>query len=367
MKKKESDLFVFGAWFGQKFADNPKYLFLEFLANGKNAYWITKNEAVYKEMQDAGLPVLMSNSEQGRSVCARAKYIFICTSVRDVNEFCIGGAIIINLWHGVTYKKVMYDDDMNNSHLSLKNKVYDLITSIPYRKSYIVTTSLIESKILGGAFRLPDKNVLMFGQPRNDVFFNGGVSRTKYTDIFYDMAIVYMPTHRNEGKVTIDINRIFDLERLQEFCEKNNAVFIIKKHFYHKDEVTDLGKYSRILDLTLQQIDTQELLYNADILISDYSSVYIDYLLMNRPVVFYPYDYEDYEMNDREFYFSYNDITPGPKIHSYSDLQATLEEIVKNPHMYQKDICRVRDMFFDASNQGPVAHKFIEFVDNCSG
>ena len=74
--------------------------------------------------------------------------------------------------------------------------------------------------------------------------------------------------------------------------------------------------------------DIQPLLKLSDVLITDYSSVYVDYLLLDRPVIFFPYDYEKYIQKDRDLLFDYDWITPGPKCYSQDELQKTLSDCI---------------------------------------
>lgn len=74
-------------------------------------------------------------------------------------------------------------------------------------------------------------------------------------------------------------------------------------------------------------MDIQELLMDTDLLITDYSSTYIDYLLLDRPMVFYDFDYQDYLRTDREMYYDYDDVTPGYKAETFGQLLDELDLI----------------------------------------
>ena len=68
----------------------------------------------------------------------------------------------------------------------------------------------------------------------------------------------------------------------------------------------------------------------SDLLITDYSSIFFDFLLLDRPIIFFAYDLEDYLQNDRNMYFNYDSMTPGAKCRTYDELELQLEQIVKN-------------------------------------
>ena len=366
--KKDENLYVFGSWFGEKFADNSKYLYLYFLRNGKNAIWITKNTCVYNQLKADNLPVAMAYSKEGRRYCRRAKYVFVCTGGNDLNENWIGGAICIDLLHGVPLKKVMYDDEVNRKLLTKKFKLHSILTKLPLKKYYAVSTSTTLTRILQNALRVKEEQIIQFGLPRNDCFFDGTLKKQKYSNVPYSKLIAYMPTHRNTGKTPISIERLFDLEKLNRFCAENGILFVIKKHFYHNSEVTDTGALSNIVDLTGQQIDTQELLYNTDLLISDYSGVFIDYMLLDRPIIFYAYDYDHYLETDRNLYFPYEDTAPGYIVSTFDDLFVKMCDVVKGGYAVLERHYQIKEMFFDKENQRIVCPKYMNFVcknENC--
>ena len=89
---------------------------------------------------------------------------------------------------------------------------------------------------------------------------------------------------------------------------------------------------SCFVDLTAKDFDPQELLFISDLLITDYSSCYIDYLLLKRPVIFYFYD--SYETEDNELYFT-------PQDHKVGDVCYSEEELlgsIQNPRYFDSDL-----------------------------
>lgn len=360
-KNKDEDLYVFGSWFGKKFADNPKYLYLYFLSQGMNAVWITQSIDVYEDLIARKMPVFMENSEEGKRACQTAKYAFYCVSPSDISERYIGGAVMMDLWHGLPFKKVMRDDNINYRK-NFRFRIWDILTRIPKGNMYLFTSSDGVSRIYKHAFNLSDDRILQYGQPRNDAFFNGLLEKKKYSDIPYKKVISYMPTHRNEGHTPIDCSTIFDLKKINDFCKENEILFIIKKHFYHKSEQTELEGYSNIIDLTNSDIDTQELLYNTDLLICDYSSTFIDYLLLDRPIVFYCFDYEQYLSIDRGMYFDYESVTPGAKVQKCDELIVQLDRYINDQYDYSDIHNKVKNMFYAEENQHIVSDRILNMV-----
>ncbi len=80
----------------------------------------------------------------------------------------------------------------------------------------------------------------------------------------------------------------------------------------------------------------------ADVLITDYSSVYFDFLLLNKPIIFYPYDYDEYVKYCRRFYFDYFSFTPGEKAYTIKDLLLALKSCLASSTEYMKHFERER-------------------------
>ena len=366
-RKRDPNLMLFGAWFGKKYDDNPRYLFEYVVENCPEikAVWMTADAGIYQKLKNQNLPVCMCDTPEGQDLAKRAKYVFTATGRIDIGEENmqhLGGAYYINLWHGLPLKKIMYDDVYAaSSKIDLKYYVRALIEKIPYRHYYVVSTSNVITNIYKSAFRVNRSQILQLGQPRNDRFFRNdeNVYRTRFSG---KQIILYMPTHRNEGAVPMDMEKLLDLERLNAICKENNAVFLIKKHFYHGGEPDVTQKYDCIFDITNEVTESQNLLDAAAVLITDYSSCYIDYLLLDRPIIFYNFDAENYQKNDRQLYFAYDDVTPGGKCHTYESFESHLTQILAGQDPYAAERKTVRDLFYCEQAQKSVSATIIEKV-----
>lgn len=355
---------VFGAWLGDKFADNSKALFLEAQERKELIpIWIARQKAVVEEVRSEGYKAYTWFSPLGIWYQLRAKYAVMSNGISDFKHAFLGRAVFINLWHGVPLKKVGYDDYYEKNWDSKKQAFRDRIINVPLGKQYVVATSGTIAKIYESAFRVPKERILCLGQPRNDVFYENISEEEEDSKEEKRKTILYAPTHRKEGKHKIQLEQIFDLRVLNEFCEKNKYDFLVKKHFYHREEKEELREYSRIIDITDKVCDTQELLMKTDILITDYSSIYIDYLLLDRPLLFYYYDYEDYLREDREMYFEYDRVTPGQKAKNFEELMDALEIIHSHGPSYQgAEREEVRNLFYCKAGQNVVGGKLLDMI-----
>ncbi|MEN2767360.1 CDP-glycerol glycerophosphotransferase family protein [Ornithinibacillus xuwenensis] len=367
---KKSDLVVFGGESGQGFRGNTKYIFIEMNKNEAiTCIWITKNHQVIQQMSQLGYEVYRHHSLKGMYYQLRAKLIVHSHSINDdFEKALLGGAIAYNTWHGVGLKKVW---GANKSTFSYKilhetNKVKRFFGKFVVRanlagKNYVVSTSPRVSSYYPETFLVSKENVLELGQVRNDVFFKETEEDLEIPEwIRSEKVIMYMPTHRKFGKLETDINLVFDFDKLNKLCKEKGYKFLVKRHMYSTGQVPEI--YENIIDISNSTYDPQLLLKYTDILITDYSSCYTDYLLLNRPVLFYSYDLDLYLKKSNEMYFNYFDVTPGPKVNDFTALMQELNQSMEAPELFEEDRKRVLNIFYSEENQKEVLQKQLDYL-----
>lgn len=367
LNPRDKNLWLYGAWFGKKYIDNTKYFFISNCRekDGIRHVWITDDVTIKNELNSQGYECYLKDSPEGKKLQMQAG-VFVCTQgVSDFNKYLVNNAVIINLWHGIPLKKILHDDKIAATQKrTIKSKIYHLIMDHNGNETYVVSSSDRITEIYRSAFQKDIEHILQFGQPRNDIFYDTTLIDTKMSMWKNKKAIVYMPTHRLEGRTEIDVAKLFNLDKLDAFCEKNNCVFVIKKHFYHRNEkVAGIERYRNIIDITTTAVDPQILLKNTDLLICDYSSAYIDFLLLDRPIVFYNYDLENYLVEDREMYFDYDEVAPGPQVRTFDELYDVLQhEVVEKKDTYKTERDRVRNVFYAPEAQRAVGTLLYEKI-----
>ena len=205
-------MIIFGAWFGQKYEDNSRALYEYVINNRKDikAVWITANKDLLDKMKSLGYPVYLNTSWKAKFYALRAMYFIsvVMYECRDAGfnlARYMGGVIIINLWHGVPLKKIAYDDVRHNQLMNTRRRrLIRFFERFPYRKTYHIATSPRIVEIYKSCFRSDNKHVLNLGQARNDYFYtqHENTIRKKYKG---KKLILYMPTHRKEGKTLMNI------------------------------------------------------------------------------------------------------------------------------------------------------------------
>ncbi len=168
--------------------------------------------------------------------------------------------------------------------------------------SYVFSTSERVSSYYPETFMTDADKIIELGQARNDVFYYDSAEDEQVPEYMKENKIItYMPTHRNHGKGDKSIQQVFRFQRLNQFCKDNGYLFIVKRHMYSKGKIpTNL---SHIKDISHTNIDPQLVLKYTNILITDYSSCYTDFLLLNRPVLFLLLRLREISVNVKRYVF----------------------------------------------------------------
>lgn len=331
---------VFGSHDGANYGDNSKYLF-EFI-NKKHedidAIWITRSFKVIKELRNKGYKAFHNFSITGMWITFTAEVVMFCISRNDVLfVWPKKHRKIVNLFHGMPMKKIIYDHPPHHpQNANLKSKIWNKFVVMFKHEdlAMLPVTSEFFKNIFRTAFN--NCNIFITGQPRTDVFFEWKKESIKEKLGFKvdEFIVTYMPTHRAYGSGLMN-PRIFENnpQAIQYFSENNiKIVWKFHRNMYKRYEPNKSGYGDTFADLTPNNIDPQELIFISDIMITDYSSCYVDFLLLNRPVIFYFYD--KYEEDDNQLYFSPQDHNVGEICYSETQL---LNSIIK-PRLPETDL-----------------------------
>lgn len=334
---KNKSIWVFGAWFGNSFSDNPKYMFKyvkSLSSNEINPIWITKNSKLVLELQAQGINAYYHNSFTGIYYQIVSKVVFVGHSISsDLNPWFVGfNTKRVQLWHGIPLKKIGFDDHIFTSKQTLIQK-YPKLFSLLTNDSYDLVTSTGEtcSKLFSSAFNIPLNKIVSTGFPRNDVFNSVKVEREKNSAY----KVIYMPTFRGNIGAEFDLFEAFgfEIDKLDLIFEKENIELDIRAHPANKPSSFLVSKISKSKRINISTVsDIYEEIGSYDCLITDYSSIMFDFAITGKPILFAPFDLDDYLEKDREIYFAYDDITSGVY---YSNWELLLVGIL-NTKNYQK-------------------------------
>lgn len=249
--------------------------------------------------------------------------------------------LIINLWHGVPLKKIaLLDPNLKKTARIYFKKIFS------ENYTCILTTSHELIPLMARSFAVSEDKIKVWGQPRNDGLFQKNDCRKILGQLFPDLpeytkTVLYAPTFRDYGQVQLFPFKDFDQEQLEAFLEEKNMLLFIRTHVAEQGSAAPyLGKRIRFLG-NEQAEDVTGILNIFDCLITDYSSIYIDYLLTDKPMIFLPYDRQQY-LDGRGMNFDYDDVTPGPKPETFNDF---LNALSPKEDFWKSERTRVNRLF----------------------
>jgi CDP-ribitol ribitolphosphotransferase / teichoic acid ribitol-phosphate polymerase len=229
---------------------------------------------------------------------------------------------MVILWHAATtIKTIGYSRIGRPRSLDPWSLTYKTLT-------YAIANGDHDVPIFAEAFGIPEERVVPTGHPRLDRFFDEAYRARAVQSTLEDfpeargrMVILFAPTWRyaaadwrNPGTGpagrTYDLS-VLDYARLYDVCVEKDAVFIIRLHPSVSRPLGIPTAYrDRILDGSTTVMDAPDLLFVTDLLITDYSSIVLEYSIQRRPVLLFPYDLAEYQA-DRDVYAPYEEFAPG--------------------------------------------------------
>ena len=357
---------VFESSVAEQYADAPRSIFQKLVIKypNKKYIWIS-NKKIYN------LPYNCKVVER----FSWDYYYYLATSKYWVNNqnfpFYITKrkpTIYLQTWHGTPLKKMLFDLD------NVYGRDEGYIKRVEQAKNqwtYLLSQSTYASEKFRSAFDY-DGNILELGYPRNDLLINEvdndslkNKIKTKISVPSYKKIVLYAPTFRDNSekignKFTMDL--AIDFDRFMNQVP-DDYILLLRLHVLVKKNITIDEKYKdRILDVS-NYTDIQELFLISDILITDYSSVFFDFINLQRPILFYAYDLDSYKDDIRGFYMNYEEEVPGPIIQTEDALYhaiRNIEKIKKDYHQKMKNFLHI----YAPKDNGKATQRVIDKVFN---
>ncbi|WP_186777371.1 bifunctional glycosyltransferase/CDP-glycerol:glycerophosphate glycerophosphotransferase [Streptomyces salinarius] len=238
----------------------------------------------------------------------------------------------IQTWHGSALKRMGFDEPKYRIMPEHEQRAYQQAID---RFDHFVVRGEHDERTLARAYRIPEEKLLRTGYPRNDALVRARDSAppapatqelAERLGIRRDRPVVlYAPTFRtqDDGKVR-KFEFPFDVEKFaQRFGDR--YTLLIRTH-YLNDVALPPSVAGRVVNVS-EEPDIAPALLLSDVLITDYSSVMFDYALLQRPMVFYTYDWDSYVENSRGTYFDLKEQAPGPVVATEDELFAVLADL----------------------------------------
>ena len=334
---------VFASDFGNMYRESAKYLF-EYMLSEHSDYFCTYvviNRNVYKEIVSKGYPVVLNYSLKGILAIARADVVFTTQTSHDMwYAYRKKNRHYYYLNHGQSLKKQMAALTDNYKSSLGSDKGLTLSLKQLFHKSLLSDISINDSEFISAnsKFFIPflkksygdEMKIKILGMPRNDALFrHEEMKKEKWLEgMDGKKVITYMPTHRRYGKGSLTPTPFANRPDIQEWMREHNCILLMKQHPNMASKLKEGCNTDVILDITNKGLDPQVIIYHTDVLISDYSSVWLDFLLLRRPLITYIYD--DFENEDAGLNIDIKKDAPGYLCYSEEELYQTLKKIMSN-------------------------------------
>ena len=367
---KQDNLILFVGKGEGEFSGNIKYMYA-FLnegghKNGVEYYFLTSNQKLYETLKEEHLPAILYPGIKAFKILWKANVAFVDTNrwQHEFKYFFLIRSHVVQLWHGPPIKEIgsrAYSADKFLRWQKIPILIYSFLRNrIESRYTYSMVccpSNFYIQKVFKNIFKAD--HFLNAGQPRNDRFQSKVLSinadhktigRIKDRKQGGYHIIYYLPTFREGESVPL---KDIDFDRLAAFAKESKCIWLLKLH--PNVNIGNNPELSGLLDsgdngilLYDQNADIHCCLDLADILVTDYSSVYMDFLFFDKPILFFNYDYEQYTQNTRNLAFDYKQWAPGPKCENQDRLENTLKDILaENKDLFSEKRREIFQIVFD--------------------
>jgi len=346
--KIDNKTVVFNAFNGKSYTCTPKAVYEYMLKNDKykeyNFIWVAKNPEEFEFLKsNPNTTVVKDRSKEYDVALAKAKY-WICNYriydyISPKKE-----QVYVQCWHGTPLKRLGYDleNASSNAMNSFEEICYKYRTDAE-RFKYILSPSAFASEKFASAWNLKKTNqmdkIVEVGYPRNDFLINhtvDDIARVKENlGIPAEKKILlYAPTWRDNqyaAGLGYTYSNTVDFDKMKEKLG-DDWIVLFRAHYLVANSF-DFKKYEGFVYDASSYGDINELYVIADVLMTDYSSVFFDYANLKKPVIFYMYDLQLYANDLRGFYISLDEL-PGPIVETEEDM---LEKLVTVDQWFRYD------------------------------
>lgn len=324
----------------EDFSDNPRALYEYMIERGYNEKyeitWLFEFDENYRDLNTPNVKsVKMHDAFGQRSADSyretlTAEYVFFSHNVNWAKNFRPEQKYI-ELWHGCGYK----------GRQPGESRVIQF--------DYCVTTGPKYARELTTHYLCSADKLKPLGYPRNDWFKTHKTQADRYakgilSETGADKLVIWMPTFRKSrvARISTDtgaadlglplIDSQDDLRQLDEICRENNVVILVKTHVLDEDSALSYDglaniRYADNRLLKQENVNLYELLACSDSLLTDYSSVAIDYLLLDRPIGFILSDFEEYDKVRGWCYDNVRDYMPGSHIYDFGQIEKYIRDV----------------------------------------
>ena len=354
---------------------NNRILFIHESSSGSNTYALLKhaNEGITKKydiisIYDSEPKTIIDFVKKYRLLSSAKLIITTHSSYKPSRK-----NIHLQLWHGALIKK-------NGVMLGTADKNMFGSRNTWRKADYIMSYSQTYTTFMNACMVTDPNKFIVTGAPRNDFLYSAD-GKSKMSKIFgneikdYNI-IFFMPTF-SENKASMEEgNKLFNfdefsLKNFDQFLEKNKCKLVFKPH-PHEEKIVlkhfldnNLNNFLilRNSDLFENHFDLYELINASKILITDHSSVFYDFLLLDRPIVFTPVDDDSYHESRGFLVESFKSWAPGPMAFNQDELQFEISKCISDKDYYSEKRAWIRNLNHRYKD-GQSSERLWRFIDN---
>jgi CDP-glycerol glycerophosphotransferase len=333
-------LVVFESQLGKQYSDSPRAIYEGLRDSGRrlNAVWSYS-------ASPAGFPpearLVRRESLGWYRALARAEF-WVDNQGFPRHVTKRAGTTYLQTWHGTPLKTLGFDEPRIRQQAAAEQQelqqMIDRWDQLVVPNAYFEEVFVPAHRYKGGLVRS--------GLPRNDVLFDDAAKQSvrDRLGLPHDRTIaLYAPTFREQ-----DRNRKGPIRLALELAPMDIALsselfLLVRPHYLNRVQVP--GRFAHFVRDVSDVQDVSELMLAADVLITDYSSLMFDYANLQRPMVFYTYDYEDYANDKRGLYFDLAAEAPGPLPRTTAEVIALLQDLPALKEKYADQAARFRERF----------------------
>ena len=349
---KNKNRIIFNSTRNEFYNFNTKYLFeyfiehhpeveAKFVINDEN-----KREELNREFGDDNKYFIETESWSGMwyALCAGA-WITSAFETPAGGVFLKFNRLVYLLGHGTHFKAIVF----NENGLSYAKWAYYQMMRLNFSR-YLVTSKVLMS-IYKKAYKCTEDKLVVAGEPRHDKIYtpDKGLMQERFgSKIEESKNILYAPTWRPDGGLKLFPFDDMNWGDFVGFLEDNNINIFLRMHPSFQEDLeiyTKKTKHIKILDNQVVE-DVSDVLGFFDLLITDYSSIHISFLLLDKPVMFLPYDFKQYN-RQMGFVEEYDRLTPGPKPKTMKAFKSELTRLLADDEYYKIQRDEVSRFFND--------------------
>jgi CDP-glycerol glycerophosphotransferase len=333
---------VFYNSFNGQFSDSPRAIYEELVRRSASMEhaWIADTGAFPARVKTVAPYGVGYLREAGR-----AGYLVANRQLPN-NFHKRAGATYLQTWHGTPLKRIGFDNDRWRE----KPRGLDRIARDFAKWDFLVSQNPFSTEIFRRAFRF-EGEILETGYPRNDVLRSPDAAATR-ARVREELgledgvrAVLYAPTWRDnvvDERGTVKFALALDTERLEAALGRDHRLLLRLHYMFASKAVAGLGEFARDVS---GHSDIRELYLAADVLVTDYSSAMFDFAVTGKPMVFFPYDLDEYRDSVRGFYFDLEAEAPGPVCRTTHCVGDAISDLDRVHASYAAQYVRFRDRF----------------------